>query len=57
MNEELLSIDAPHFNAGVVIRNGIVVRSAPIIRRMVGWHKARVLSYCQRMGWRVEAAE
>jgi hypothetical protein len=47
----VIRIEAPHFTAGVVLRDGIVVRAAPIVSYMRGWSQARVRSYCERKGW------
>lgn len=48
----LISIDAPHFCAGVVTGpTGIVVRWAPILAYMKGWRAERVLDYAARKGW------
>lgn len=51
VNETLISIDAPHFNAGIVARDGRVVAAAPILRYMIGWTGQEVAIYCKRKGW------
>jgi len=48
----LVSIDAPHFNAGIVIERGFVVRAAPILGYMVGWDHERASAYLGGKGWR-----
>lgn len=48
----VVTIDAPHFNAGIVAENGKVVRAAPIIRYMIGWTGVQVRDYCRKKGWR-----
>lgn len=51
------AIDAPHFYAGLVVREGVVVRAAPIL----GWAAGRpwtvVKDYCVRKGWHGYIAE
>ena len=50
-SERVLAIDAPHFNAGLVLVGGKVIEAAPILRYMLGWELERVLAYCRRKGW------
>jgi hypothetical protein len=50
----VIIIDAPHFNAAVVLDQGVVVRAAPILKYMVGWTAARVVRYCFRKGWQCD---
>ena len=48
----LLSIDAPHFNAGVVISgSGQCVEAAPIIKYMMTWNISRIKRRCKKKGW------
>lgn len=54
MEEEIISIDAPHFCAGVVLINQDVVYTAPILHYMKGWKLQRVISYTRKKGWRWE---
>jgi len=53
MKETLASIDAPHFNAGIVLWDDIVVEAAPIVGYMKKkkWPRDRVRSYCKEKGW------
>ena len=51
--ETLAEIDAPHFNAGIVLRDDCVVEAADIVRYMRGWSRARVRAYCQRKDWKI----
>ena len=53
MNEMLAQIDAPHFCAGIVLRDEHVVEAAPIVGYMKRWSRDRVREYCRRKGWRV----
>jgi hypothetical protein len=51
--EVLIAIDAPHFYAGVVAQNGVVVEVAPILYRHIrkGWTGRQVADYCAAKGW------
>lgn len=51
----MLRITSNHFCAGVVLRNGRVVRAAPILKYMIGWNELRVLSYARMRGWKADA--
>jgi hypothetical protein len=44
-----LSIDAPHFNAGIVVGQ----RAAPIIKYMLKWDEPQIRAYCAKKGWKV----
>jgi len=57
INPDCERITAPHFTAGVVLHRGVVVRAAPIVAYACGWTGARLHSYCERKGWRVEAVD
>lgn len=48
----LLRVEAPHFVAGLVLCEGRVEATAPILRHMYGWSLERVLAHCHRLGWR-----
>ncbi|MBF0102055.1 MAG: hypothetical protein HQK77_14225 [Desulfobacterales bacterium] len=50
----MIRITAPHFVAGLEIKDRIVVRAAPIIRYMVGWPIGTVKDYCDKKGWKFE---
>jgi len=47
----LVQITAPHFCAGIVLRNGRVKETAPILRYMTGWAPVKVKAYCKKRGW------
>lgn len=48
----LVRVVAPHFVAGIVARDGVVVRAAPILRRRVlGKNGREVAACCAREGW------
>jgi hypothetical protein len=50
--EVLITIDAPHFCAGIVVCNDIVTETAPIVHYMKRWDRKRVAAYCKRKGWK-----
>lgn len=54
MREILASIDAPHFFAGIVLRNDKVIEAANIVRYMKGWSRDRVRDYCKQKDWKVK---
>ena len=53
IREILAQIRAPSFTAGLVLFDDKVVETAPIIRRMRGWSRARVREECKRLGWHI----
>lgn len=53
MTEILAAIEAPHFYAGIVLRNNRVIEAADIVRYMRGWNRDRVRDYCRSRGWHV----
>ena len=42
---------APHFVAGLVFRQRVVVEAAPILAYMRGWDADRVRRYVDARGW------
>ena len=51
LEESLWRITAPHFCAGLVVRDGKVVRAAPILAWAVGKEWLVVKRYMVRKGW------
>lgn len=49
----LARIEAPHFVAGIVLKDDVVVIAADIIKYMGGWSRDRVRDYCAGKGWRI----
>lgn len=49
--EIIVSIDAPHFNAGIVAQGGRVIEAAHIVKYMKGWTGQQVADYCHKKGW------
>jgi hypothetical protein len=54
VTEILIAIDAPHFYAGIVARDGKVIEAAHIVKYMKGWDGKRVANYCKAKGWNWE---
>jgi hypothetical protein len=51
----ILTIDAPHFNAGIVVNdNELVIKAAPIVNYMLLWSLSRVRLYVAKKGWTLE---
>lgn len=55
MTEILAQIEAPHFTAGIVLRDDIVIEAADIVKymRRNKWTRDQVRAYCQRKNWKV----
>jgi hypothetical protein len=51
----LFQIVAPHFVAGFETDETHVVRTAPIIKYMLGWRREQVWTYVVDKGWRMHA--
>lgn len=51
--KRIISIDAPHFAAAVVLEQGLVTRAAPILSYMHGWSLEEVQAYVKRKRWRI----
>jgi hypothetical protein len=56
ITEVLASIDAPHFFAGIVLEDDVVIEAAAIVGYMKKgrWTRDRVRAYCQEKGWSVK---
>jgi len=52
---KLVVIDAPHFYAAVILKDGKVTEAAPILRYTQGWGRRRLWEYIKRRGWVVAA--
>jgi hypothetical protein len=52
---QLWHVDAPHFSAGVIVRDGKIILAAPILAYSRGWSIDRFCDYCRRKGWRYAA--
>ena len=56
MIETLATIDAPHFHAGIVLWDDVVIEAAPIVAYMKKgkWTRTVVREYCKAKGWKVK---
>lgn len=52
-DDEILQINAG-FCVGIVLRDNVVIRYAPIVRYMYGWSGQQVREYVQRKGWSIK---
>lgn len=50
----MFRIVAPHFVAGGVYHEKVIIRVAPIIKYLLGWSEKDVMNYCQKKGWNYE---
>lgn len=50
--ETLVVISAPHFVAGVCLRDDKAVRVPPILNYMLGWSRLEIERYAGRKGWK-----
>lgn len=48
----LVQVTAPHFCAGIVLTDGRVTTTAPILKWSVGWQRERLSAYFKSKGWR-----
>jgi len=55
MMEIIARIEAPHFTAGIVLQDDIVVETAPILKYMKQWGRDQVRDYCRSKGWKIRA--
>jgi len=53
----LYRIIAPHFTAGFLVENDVVIIAAPIIAYMRGWTIERVTGYTTKKKWILERLE
>lgn len=57
MKETLIQVMADHFTAGIVAKDGVVCRAAPILAWMLGMTGKEFVEYCRRKGWRWEVVK
>jgi len=50
--EILVRIVAPHFVAGLILRDGKVIRAAPILKWTVGKQQKWLSQYFKSKGWK-----
>lgn len=47
----LVAVSAPHFYAGIVLKDGVVIEAAPILKWTVGKRREWLGGYFIRKGW------
>lgn len=50
----LVQVDAPHFCAGIILEDDVVVRAAPILKWAVGWQRNDLRRYFERKQWKTK---
>lgn len=53
-SEQLVQVTAPHFCAGIVLKNGVVTEAAPILKWTIGKQKEWLSTYFKQKGWTEE---
>jgi hypothetical protein len=48
----LVAVDAPHFYAGIVLENEVVIRAAPILKWTIGKRRDWLSQYFKQKGWK-----
>lgn len=54
---KLYQIVAPHFVAGIVVKDNIAVQVAPILHYLRGWPMSSVAAYCEKKAWQINLVE
>lgn len=44
-------VDSGYFFAGIIFRDGVAIRTAPILKYTLGWHQDRVTFFCLKKKW------
>jgi hypothetical protein len=59
MSEILAQITAPHFCAGIVLREDVVIDAAPIVHYMAeqSWTRQSVRDYCAKKRWSIKIVD
>ncbi len=52
MSEKLVQVTAPHFCAGLVMRDKVCVEAAPILKWCVGKGEHYLSHYFKQKGWK-----
>lgn len=55
----LAQISAPHFTAGIVLEQDVVIRAAPIVGYMAdkSWTREQVRAYCLQKKWTIRVVD
>lgn len=51
--KKLTIIDGKYFYAGIISKYGIVIRTAPILKYMIGWNGRKVYDYCKKKNFKI----
>ena len=51
VSDELIRVVAPHFVAGIILRDGIAVETAPILKWAMGKSRSELCDYFAKKGW------
>lgn len=54
-DEIIVQVDAPHFCAGLVFKNGVVISTAPILSWAMGKDIEYLAKYFKKKGWKTDA--
>lgn len=54
MNRDTYRVSAPHFVAGVVVYNGLIINAAPILKWCIGNRLSYFRGYCDKKKWQIE---
>lgn len=52
VNEQLARVEAPHFVAGLILRDGRCSRAAPILKWAIGKTQDELRTYFAQKGWK-----
>jgi len=52
-NEVLYQVTAPHFCAGIIVIDNIVIKAAPILRWMIDKNVDYLTEYCKKKKWEI----
>ena len=57
MSTTLVRIEAPSFVGGLLVNEGIVTQTAPILKRYRGWSMENAVENARSLGWSVVITE
>lgn len=52
--EKLIQISSSYFVAGIIFKNNIVIKAAPIVKWMIGKNIDYIKQYCLSKHWKCE---
>ena len=53
MSNHLYAIDSGYFYAGILVNDGVIVTTAPVLRWSVGWGFHSFVQYVNRKKWAI----